>query len=82
MAGMGLYPVEDTAGRAMQGMGSAASTFGAMGQNRTTKTKAPDKSVGGAMGSAGGMGLAGFQIGGPIGGAVGAGVGAMTYLFS
>ncbi|MBI9113166.1 hypothetical protein [Maridesulfovibrio ferrireducens] len=80
--GLGLYPIEDVSSKALQGVGQAAQSYGAMGQARSQTTTSPGPTAGGAIGAAAGMGMAGFAVGGPIGGAAGAAIGAAAYLFS
>lgn len=80
--GLGLYPVEDTAARALQGVGQAGNTYGKMMKKQETTTTPPGPTAGGAIMSAAGMGMAGFTLGGPIGAGVGALVGAAGYLLS
>lgn len=80
--GFGLYPVEDVSSKALQGMGQAGQTYASMGQNRKQTTTPPDPSIGGALGSAAGMGMAGFAMGGPVGAGIGAAVGAASYLLA
>ena len=94
MPSMGLFSIEDPSKKAMQGLGQAADTFAAMDKKGP---EAPDKTVGGGLMSAAGMGVAGAEAGaamteagffstsaaaGPWGLAIGAGVGALSYFLS
>ena len=45
----GLYQINNPFNSAMAGMAQAAGSYGAMGQERKTEYKPPDKSIGGAM---------------------------------
>ncbi len=91
----GLYPVEDTASRAMNAIGGAGNIASQM-MRKTTQT-APGKTAGGALGGAmgGAMGAAGLgsmmaaegatglaAVGGPVTLGVGAALGAAAYLLS
>ncbi len=83
---MSLYPVDNPYPQARATMGQAASSYGAMGQNRTTTTEEPGKTAGGGMmaglGGAAAGAMAGAEIGaigGPWGAAIGAGVGMAAY---
>lgn len=88
MPSMGLFSIEDPSKKAMQGLGQAADTFAAMDKKGP---EAPQKTVGGGLMSAAGMGLAGAKVAtlisksaaaGPLGLAIGAGVGALAYFLS
>ncbi|WP_027179817.1 hypothetical protein [Maridesulfovibrio bastinii] len=87
MPGLGLFPVEDVSSKALQGMGQAAQSYGAMGQERQTKTTS-GFSFGGALGGAAGGAIAGASAGSVIpglgtmaGGIIGAIGGAASNLF-
>ena len=61
---MSLYPVDNPYPQARAAMGQAASSYGAMGQNRNTTTEEPGKTAGGAImagmgGAAAGVAMAG-----------------------
>ena len=88
MPSMGLFSIEDPSKKAMQGRGQAANTYAAMDKKGP---EAPQKTVGGGLMSAAGMGLAGAKVAmlisksaaaGPLGLAIGAGVGALAYFLS
>lgn len=76
------YDVENYADKGMKGLDAASSTTSALTKKVDTEYNKPDKSAGGALGSAAPMAMAGFEIGGPWGGAIGGIVGAAAYLFS
>lgn len=76
------YEVESYADKGMRGLDSVSATTSALTKKVDTEYSKPDKTAGGAAGSAATMGLAGFEIGGPWGGAIGGAVGAAAYLFS
>lgn len=74
-------------GQAQQALGGAGSLYS---RQQRPPADAPDKTAGGALGAAAGMGLAGYTaaaaskgaMGGPTGAAIGAGVGFLAYLLS
>lgn len=86
MAGLGLFPVEDTSSKAMQGMGQAAQSYGAMQK----QTYIPPKTAGGGLAATAGYAVSGASTGaliaGPygaaVGGVAGAAVGLSSYLLS
>jgi len=94
---MSLYPVENPYPQARGMMGQAANSYGAMGQNRTTTTEAPGKTVGGGISAAAGGLAAGAAVGsmmaapgavglaavgGPVTLGIGAAVMGLAYLLS
>ena len=73
-------------GRAHQS--GAMQAYGNRDRKRKTKVDAPDKTAGGGLMAAAGMGVAGSTVaagtavGGPAGAAIGAGVGMLAYYLS
>lgn len=86
MAQVGLYRTPDYSQKAQRHYGQALQGYGAAAQQPRER----EKSIGGAMQSAGSMGATGYMLGaasaggvtGPVGAAIGGGVGLGAYLLS
>jgi hypothetical protein len=85
-----MTAIPNPMGNATSAMSAAGNTTANMMREQKTETTAPGKTIGGAIGSATGMGMAGYMMagaskgsmGGVTGLAIGAGLGALSYFLS